>query len=101
MNPKYAYCDFEKALINAAKSQFADAEIISYLFRFKQALRRDMISKLDISEEQVGIAMEKNCLNILAVISKHEIKKKGIPHAKNAVFQIELTAADSEKWEKF
>ena len=85
MNPKYAYYDFEKALINTAKSEFADAEIISCLFHFKQALHRYMISKLDMDEEQVGMAMEKNCLDILAVILKLEIKKKGILCAKNAI----------------
>ena len=85
MNPKHIYCNFEKALINAAKSQFADAEIIGCLFHFKQALRRHMISKLDMDEEQVGMAMEKNCLDILTVILKHEIKKKGIPYVKNAI----------------
>ena len=86
MNPKYAI-----------KSKFADTEIISYLFHFKQALRCYMISKLDMDKEQVSIAMEKNCLDILAVILKLKIKKKGILYAKNAISQMELTVADSEK----
>ena len=97
MNLKYIYYDFKKALINAAKSQFADAEIIGCLFYFKQALHRHIILKLDMGEEQVGMAIEKNCLDILAVIPKHKIKKKGILYAKNTISQIELTIEDSKK----
>ena len=101
MNPKYIYCDFEKALINAVRNQFRDAIIIGCLFHWKQAIRRHMISKLEINSEQVEMVMEKNCLDILTVIPKHEIKEKGIPYIKHAISQMELTKEDKEKWEKF
>ena len=60
MSPKCIYCDFEKALINAIRSQFPKAEIIGCLFHWEQAIRYHMITKLDMDEEQVGMAMGKN-----------------------------------------
>ena len=45
-----------------------------------------MISKLEIDKEQVSIVIEKNCLGILVVIPKHEIKEKGITCTNNAIF---------------
>ena len=101
MNPKCIYCDFEKALINAVRSQFRDAEIIGCLFHFKQALCRHMITKLDMDEEQVSMVIEKNCLDILTVIPKYKIKEKGIPYVKNTISQMDLTKQDCVKWEKF
>ena len=56
-----------------------------------------MIAKLDIDKEQVGMAMEKNYLDILTVIPKFKIKEKGILCAKNIISQMELTKVDSEK----
>ena len=83
-------------LINAVKSQFTDTKIISCLFHFKQAFHCDIIAKLDMDKEQVSMAMEKNCLDILIVSLKHEIKEKGTSHTKNTISQIELTKGDSE-----
>ena len=64
MKPKCVCCNFEKALINAVRSQFNEAEIAGCSFYFKQAMQRHMISKLDTDEEQVEIAMEKTAWTV-------------------------------------
>ena len=97
----YVYCDFEKALINAVSEQFNDAYIVGCLFHFKQALRKYLISKLKMNEEIVDMAMEKNCLDILTIIPKAEIKKKGIPYVKSILSTIEMNEEEKQMWEEF
>ena len=101
LKPSHVYCDFEKGLINAVRECFPDACIVGCLFHFKQALRRHMITKLKIDEDQVDMAMEKNCLDILTITPKAEIKKKGVPCVKQVISTIEMTKEDEEKWELF
>ena len=52
-------------------------------------------------EDQTDMAMEKNCLDILTIIPKAEIKKKGIPYVKSVISTIEKTEEDEDKWEQF
>ena len=56
-----------------------------------------VISDLEIDEEQVSMAIEKNYLDILTIIPKLETKEKGIPYTKNTVATIELIKENEEK----
>ena len=55
-----------------------------------------MISKdkLDMPEDQADMAIDKNCLDILTIIPKAEIKKKGIPYVKLVISMIEKIEED-------
>ena len=56
-----------------------------------------MITKLKIDKDQVEMAMKKNCLDILTIIPKAEIKKIGIPYVKHMISTIKKTKEDKEK----
>lgn len=43
IDPAYAGVDFKRAFISQVASHFPDANLISFLFHFKQALHRNMI----------------------------------------------------------
>ena len=77
VDPVHFYLDFEKELTN-------DAILIGCFFYFKQALRRCMMSIGELAE-QVKIEMTENCVDILCIMPKNEILKKGAPCAKCVV----------------
>ena len=80
----HVYLDFEKALINAARDQFKDAILIGCFFHFKQALRKHMMS-IAIDREQIKIAMTENVVDILCIMPKSEILKKGVPCVQDTI----------------
>ncbi|OQR96710.1 hypothetical protein ACHHYP_13769 [Achlya hypogyna] len=92
-------CDFEQALIGAIKDQFPDARIVGCLFHFKQAIRRKLVA-LRIPEEQVQRAMEPNVLDVLTVIPRLQIVKRGIPYVKSLLL-TDGHVANVAKWASF
>ena len=64
--------DFEKAMINASKDQFRHAEHDGCKFHSKYAWQEKM-KKIGIPQEQIDMAMENNCLDILTIIRTDEI----------------------------
>ena len=44
LKPNSITCDFERALMNAFRTKFPNADMYGCLFHFKQVLRRKMIS---------------------------------------------------------
>ena len=68
-SPFYAHADFEKALINAARSQFPNTLIIWRLFHFKQAIFR-CLKKIGVNPEQIQMVIEQNCVDSLTIIQK-------------------------------
>ena len=55
------------------------------------------MKEIGIPQDQIDIAMSCNCLDILTIIPKDEIKSKGIPYVKNAIESIDLSVDDKEK----
>ena len=100
LNPNYICLDFEKGLINAAKNQFRKAKLFGCLFHWMQSIRRCMIS-LGVKKDQVSYSTTKNVLDILTMIPKNEIVKKGAPHAKHDIESMGLTSEDRQKWSTF
>lgn len=101
IDPIAICCDFEKALMNAARQQFSKVSIAGCSFHFKQALRRHMISKLKMKEEQASAAMAKNVLDILTIIPRGEIATKGVPCAKEHLDSLIISEEDKSAWGKF
>ena len=92
--------DFEKAMMNAAREQFPDAILVGCFFHFKQALRKHMGS-LGICKQQIKMAMSENCIDILCIIPKEEILKKGMPYVQDAIKSSGLLNKDDDKkWDK-
>ncbi|OQR83926.1 hypothetical protein ACHHYP_14118 [Achlya hypogyna] len=96
LEPSTISCDFEQALIGAIKDQFPDARIVGCLFHFKQAIRRKLVT-LRIPEDQVQRAMEPNVLDVLTVIPRLQIIKRGIPYVKSLL----STDGHVAKWASF
>ena len=59
------------------------------------------MKKLGISQEQIDMAIENNCLDILIIIPTNEIRSKGIPGVKIAIELLSLSTDDKVKWKKF
>ena len=87
-------------MINACNDQYKDTEKDGCKFHSKQAWERKM-KEIGIPQDEIDMAMQHNCLDILTIIPKDEIKSKGIPYVKNAIESIGLSADDKEKWLKF
>ena len=92
--------DLKKTIINASKDQFTDAKHNGCKFDSKQAQQKNM-KKLGISQEQIDMAIENNCLDILIIIPTNEIRSKGIPGVKIAIELLSLSTDDKVKWKKF
>ena len=66
-------CDFEKPLNNAVREQFKHVILNGCLFHWKQALQREMKAKeIGIRDEKISMAMTKNVMDILNIISRRE-----------------------------
>ena len=101
IDPVSVCCDFEKALINAVQEQFRRVPIIGCLFHWKQTIRRRMISKLKMNEDQVRAAMAPNMLDTLTIIPRDEILTKGIAYVKEQLKAHVTTEEDKSLWNDF
>ena len=70
------------------------------LFHWKQALRRKML-ELKIDDEYISMAMTKNVIDVLTVIPRNEVVRKGIPYVKSILDKEVDTDDDREKWNSF
>ena len=60
------------------------------------------MTSIGIDREQIKIAMTENVLDILCIIPKSEILKKGMPYVKDAIKSSGLLKKSCElKWNKF
>ena len=101
LSPFAVHVDFEKALINAIRSQFPNAMIVGCYFHFKQALFR-WLKKSNIHPEQVLMAMEPNFIDLLTIVPKKEIVKFGVPHLKMVMKSMpDFKESDVKKWDGF
>ena len=99
LDPFSVTCDFEKALLSAVGEQFrGNTRINGCLFHWKQALRRKM-KKLNIEDQYVSMAMHKNVIDVLTVIPRDEIVRKGIPYVRSILDQEDVEGR--EKWNSF
>ncbi|ETL39958.1 hypothetical protein L916_08753 [Phytophthora nicotianae] len=94
--------DFEQALHLEIRDQFESACIVGYLFYWKQALRRKMIS-LGIARVEVAAAMESGVLDLFTVLPVNVLQKTGIPFVIKTLYRLIVpTEADrKEKWQAF
>ena len=100
LDPFTVTCDFEKALINAVREQFRQSVVNGCLFHWKQALRRKMGS-LNIDKETISMAMTRNVLDVLTIIPRDEVVRKGIPYVRS-ILDIEVhTNEQRVKWNSF
>ena len=75
--------DYEQALIKTASIQFKGSSIVGWLFHWKQAIRRKLIS-LHIPENLVSKFIAKGgTLELLCVIPIREIMTKGIAYVRS------------------
>ena len=101
------YCigvDFERAFFSAAGLFFPEAHLVGCLFHFKQAARRKMID-LGIPDHEVQIAMRFGVYDLLAVLPKDELDKKGIPFIQTVIIDLigeyyTTNAPEDKAWEK-
>ena len=101
LNPTHICLDFEKAMTNAAREQFPDTILVGCFFHFKQALHKQM-GNLGICKQQIKMAMSENCIDILRIMPKKEILKKGTPYVQDAIKSSGLlNKDDNKKWDKF
>jgi hypothetical protein len=70
-------CDFESALQSTVASQFRPALIVGCLFRYKQAIRRKLISS-KFPPETIHLFLGKDGIELLTVIPIEDIESKGI-----------------------
>lgn len=77
MNVQYYTSDFEKAIMNACKDQFPEAEHVGCYFHFKQAICKYMIEKLKFDRKRVSHFMKD--IEILTIIPIDDIHTFGIP----------------------
>ena len=96
MDPFSVTCDFEKGLINAVKQQFMDSVINSCHFYWKQALHRKML-ELKINNDSISMATRKHVIDVLTVIPRNEIIRKGIPYVKYILDEEVDTDEDRER----
>ena len=92
--------DFEKALINAAKTQFPEGFHVGCLFHLKQAWRRHLIVKLGFLAAQIKLAMEVGTLDLLCIIPQDEVEEFGIPYVRS-VIEEDLDEDEVAKWDEF
>ena len=59
------------------------------------------MKKLGIMDEQVKIAMSKNCLDVLTIVLKEETQSKDIPCVEGMLSLIGMSKIDKAKWSKF
>ncbi|ETP16421.1 hypothetical protein F441_08964 [Phytophthora nicotianae CJ01A1] len=100
--PSMGLGDFEQALHLEIRDQFESACIVGYLFYWKQAIRRKMIS-LGIARVEVAAAMESGVLDLFTVLPVNVLQKKGIPFVIKTLYRLIVpTEADrKEKWQAF
>ncbi|KAK1930487.1 hypothetical protein P3T76_014158 [Phytophthora citrophthora] len=103
MQPGTITCDYERAVLNAARDQFPESTTVGCLFHFKQAVRRRM-QKLYIPTEEISVAMRRHMLDILTVLPHDQIDPQGIEHVvaliKEALAEKESTYSEA-KWTQF
>ena len=101
LEPQFIFMDFERAIINAMKSQFPNTIIVGCLFHFKQAIRKHL-TELKIKPEHISAAMAPTVIDLLTVIPKDEITKKGIPYVKDVILKKHnFDSEDETKWTAF
>ena len=88
INVRNFHADFEKALINAAKKQFSEADFIGCLFHWKQAIQRYLISKLGFLRAEIAYAMRRGVLDLLTIIPMDEVEKIGIPFVRSMIEKV-------------
>ncbi|ETM46383.1 hypothetical protein L914_08704 [Phytophthora nicotianae] len=100
--PSMGLGDFEQALHLEIRDQFESACIVGYLFYWKQAIRRKMIS-LGIARVEVAAAMESGVLDLFTVLPVNVLQKTGIPFVIKTLYRLIVpTEADrKEKWQAF
>ncbi|ETP44465.1 hypothetical protein F442_08938 [Phytophthora nicotianae P10297] len=100
--PRMGLGDFEQALHLEIRDQFESACIVGYLFYWKQAIRRKMIS-LGIARVEVAAAMESGVLDLFTVLPVNVLQKTGIPFVIKTLYRLIVpTEADrKEKWQAF
>ena len=79
--------DFERAFFSAAGLLFPEAHLVGCLFHSKQAARRKMID-LSIPDHEVQIAMRFGVYDLLTVLPKDELDKKGIPFIQTMIMDL-------------
>ncbi|KAK1933972.1 hypothetical protein P3T76_011732 [Phytophthora citrophthora] len=103
MQPGTITCDYERAVLNAARDQFPEPTTVGCLFHFKQAVRRRM-QKLYIPTEEISVVMRRHMLDILTVLPHDQIDPQGIEHVvaliKEALAEKESTYSEA-KWTQF
>lgn len=102
LEPDWVTCDFELAISNAAKHQFPDADQNGCFFHWKDGNGRYM-KGCKIEKEQISYAMKPGVLDILTIIPKNEIPKKGIAYVKFLIDSQfpDMTVSDREKWAEY
>ena len=60
------------------------------------------MGSLGICKQQIKMAMSENCIDILCIIPKEEILKKGMPYVQDAIKSSGLLNKDDDKkWDTF
>ena len=93
--------DFEKASHKAVRHQFPNCQLNGCLFHLKQAWRRFMITKLMMRDELVSMFMTKNILDVLTIIPRDEIKKKGIAFVRSILDKECKDKEEEKQMDKF
>ena len=79
--------DFERDFFTAAGLFFPEVHSVGCLFHFKQAARRKMID-LGIPECEIQIAMQFGVYDLLTVLPKDDLDKKGIPFIQTMIMDF-------------
>ena len=87
--------DFEKALVSAVGEQFRDTTI-RMPFSLETSTS-EKIGKLHINREQISMAMTKNIIDVLTIISRNEIVRKGIAYFLGILLNFSAHWLDSSK----
>jgi hypothetical protein len=93
--------DFEKAILNAIKSQYPHATIVGCLFHWLQALRRKL-KDIGLPKEIVNkIAGKDGVIKILTEIPIEEIVQKGIPYCRSKTDSVGHMSKLNQFWNYF
>ena len=110
-NPVTFGVDFERGFFTTVQEFFPECFLIGCLFHFKQAARKKM-KDLGIPDEEIFIAMASGVYDLLTILPKEELLKKGIPFVREMIIE-EITnyyaekgmsrsqPAFEERWDKF
>jgi hypothetical protein len=100
-NASSVTCDFEQALMTAARCQFKKANFIGCYFHWKQAIKRKLTERALPKEIIRALIGTHGAMNILPLIPVEDIITKGIPYIRSKIDEGDHTENIQLFWNYF